>query len=51
MDESCFNQVKTYMEWDEPQTGFRDRLKIDMGTFELADKSLVLDNTLPSSNL
>jgi hypothetical protein len=29
-DESHFNQVKTFKDWDEPQTGFWDCLKLDM---------------------
>jgi hypothetical protein len=50
-DESHFNQVKTHKEWAEPQTGFRDRLKIDLETLELAHTQLVADNTHPSSAL
>jgi hypothetical protein len=50
-DKSFFNQVKTCKEWDEPQTGFRDRLKVDCGTFKLGHKWLVTDNTTPSSPL
>jgi hypothetical protein len=46
-----FNQVKTHKEWAEPQTGFRDHLKIDLETFELAHIQLVTDNTQPSSAL
>jgi hypothetical protein len=42
-DESHFNQLKTYKEWAEPQTGFRDRLKIALETFELAHNNLVTD--------
>jgi hypothetical protein len=50
-DESYFNQVKTFKDWDEPQTGFCDRVKIDLGTFESAHANLVTDNTQPSSPL
>jgi hypothetical protein len=50
-EESYFNQVKTHKEWEEPQTGFRDRLKIDLETLELAHIQLVADNTQPSSAL
>jgi hypothetical protein len=50
-DESYFNQVKTHKEWGEPQTGFRDRLKVNLETFELAHIQLVTDNTRPSSPL
>jgi hypothetical protein len=50
-DESYFNQVKSYKDWEEPQTGFRDRLKVDLETFEEAHTQLVTDNTQPSSAL
>jgi hypothetical protein len=48
-DESHFSQLQTYKEWAEPQTGFCDRLKIDLEMFELAHINLVADNTRPSS--
>jgi hypothetical protein len=50
-DESFFDKVKTYREWEEPHTGYRDRLKNDLTSFDLAHKQLVVDNTDPGSAL
>jgi hypothetical protein len=50
-EESYFNRIKTYKEWEEPYAGFRDRLKLDITEFELAHTLLVSDNTKPSSRL
>jgi hypothetical protein len=50
-DESYFNQVKSYKDWEEPQIGFRDRLKVDLETFEEEHIQLVTDNTQPTSAL
>jgi hypothetical protein len=50
-DESHFNKVKNYKEWEEPYTGFRDRLKHDLIAFNLTHQDIVLNNTQPSSPL
>jgi hypothetical protein len=50
-DESYFDQIKSYKDWEEPGTGFRDRLKADLTAFELAHKQLVVNGTAPSSPL
>jgi hypothetical protein len=50
-DESHFNKVKSFKEWDEPETGYRDRLKYDLESFELDHKQLVLNSTVPSTAL
>jgi hypothetical protein len=51
MDESYFDQIRSYKEWEEPGTGFRERLKADLSAFKLAHKKLVDNNTIPSSPL
>jgi hypothetical protein len=51
VDESYFDRVKSFKEWDTPHTGYRARLKQDLRSFELSHKQLVLNNTLPSSSL
>jgi hypothetical protein len=50
-DESYFNQMKAHKEWAEPQTGFRDRLKLNFLTFEAGHIQLLTNNTKPSSAL
>jgi hypothetical protein len=51
VDESFFERVQSYKEWDAPHTGYRAHLKNDMKSFDLAHKQLVLNHTLPSSPL
>jgi hypothetical protein len=50
-DESFFEIVKSYWEWEEPHTGYRDCLKNDLTAFDLAHKQLVVDNAVPGSPL
>jgi hypothetical protein len=50
-DESYFDRIKSYRDWEEPHTGFRDRLKQDLNAYELSHKQMVADNTKPGSPL
>jgi hypothetical protein len=50
-DESYFDRVKSFKEWDAPHTGYRARLKQDLRTFDAAHCQLVANNTLPQSAL
>jgi hypothetical protein len=50
-DESYFNQVKTYKDWEEPQTCSRDHIKVDLESYEQAHTNMVTGNTTPSSPL
>jgi peptidoglycan hydrolase-like amidase len=50
-DESYCNQVQTYKDWEEPQTGFCDCLKVDLESYKLAHSNMVTDNTAPLSAL
>jgi hypothetical protein len=51
VDDSYFDKVKSFKDWDEPQTSYRDRLKEDLLAFELAHKLMVMNNTQPASPL
>jgi hypothetical protein len=50
-DESYFEKIKTYKDWETPHTGFRDRLKQELNAFELSHKLMVENNTIPTSPL
>ena len=48
-DQSFFDKVPSYEAWEEPQTGFRDRLKEELETFGQGYNRMIL-NTLPSGS-
>jgi hypothetical protein len=50
-DESYFEKIKTYKDWETPHTGFRDHLKAELNSFELSHKLLVENNKRLSSPL
>jgi hypothetical protein len=51
VDDSYFDRVKSFKDWNEPHMGYRDHLKEDLSAFELPHKLMVVNSTLPSSPL
>jgi hypothetical protein len=51
MDESYFDCIKSYKEWDAPHTGYRAWLKQDLRSFDAAHQTLVANSTVPQSAL
>jgi lysozyme family protein len=50
-NESYFDHIKSYKEWDTPHKGYRVWLKHDLGSFDAAHRQLVTNCTIPQSPL
>jgi hypothetical protein len=50
-DESYFDKIKSYKDWEEPHTGFHDWLKEDLNAYKLSHTQMVVDNMKPGSPL